>query len=80
MLYTYHDDIENHIILKLMYCEDILYKIKTFNIEYTVDRKIIEHLQFFSDLITNFYPHHAFINSIMPVDHDLTDIYFTKLH
>ena len=46
--------------------------------------KLFEHLrqylQFFSDLVDNFYYLMLFINSIRPKDRDLTNIYFIKLH
>ena len=36
--------------------------------------------RFFSGFIANFYHFMLVINSIKPKDHDLINIYFTKLH
>ena len=47
--------------------------------------KSFEHLRiirtpFFYNLIDNFYPLMLFMSKIKPKDHDMTNIYFIKLH
>ena len=65
---------------------------KTYNLRYTAGSKIIRALAIvlviilviilavFSGLIANFYPLMLVIKSIKSNDHDLTNIYFIKLH